>query len=506
MSARLGWVGVSSVLAVVVALGSSWFVATGQAAAQAAAFPAPVVGVVEIDAEDPASAIVAVYATGQRPSTEVVVEVSSGVSGLPSGSRVSVLFGEPDGERVRVSLVRDGEEVVGLRERGDGSIWTADGSADVGVTEADRALLPLGEIGDATVLWGELALPDADARLTPFFSVGPLLGTESSVGRLTPSAAAGAVGPDGSATGELVQLDSVPSVELLGELVTVSDPAPSPVEIAGVGVTEVRDYLRVVPDFSSSGRTPYFVSIDHATKAVVYWDGTPTLPIPVTAAEGAWLSEPLEVVEGGGYSVSFGRAGLFEVVGADAGSGALGITRVMMLEDGRQLVAEGGVATLEWFEVGDVSAEPVGTTTVTEVTTTEAVEDRSAAAATDDDSSVRGVVLAAAALAMVLGAAAIWAGVRARRNGADSDPADEEEVEEAVDIEDRLRRSTRPPPAEPPLPPGEPGPPRGPGPSVSAPGVEQSTVATRGDRQRRPNEALDALNRLIDDLRLPGED
>lgn len=513
----------------------------GAGAQEASSFPAPVVAPIDPVDADLRVAVVAFYAgEGSSPDQPVIiVRLAGNATALPSGSRVSVLSGDPAGEQARTSMVLiDGEPTGVVETSPDGQSWEGQSDAQVGFTPDGAVSLDLPASQASGPVWVEVETPDGASFTSGAYPLPVVLGF-GEPGVLTTATLLSEQAADGNNAVVGTALDSVPEVQLVNQGITVSTATAPPTEVDGVGVTQVVDSVRIAPDYRSSTRVPFFVTIDQASGDVQLWETHDGLPGPASIPASTFVTTPL-TPNGDGATITLDRARLFEAVGLspDDEEAALGITRTLILDDGRQLIAEGPVGTVAWF---DAFATP--TDAPDPGVTTDEVRVAESGSGDDDSGPSAAVVAAVVALVLVLIGAAVWTTRRSRRARVDattldamgkvvkpgsdegrsakgsaaggvgvagaraavtrrareqadaSEPADVESPE-SDDAEDTLaavyaamrRKASE---AE--------------RPGVSQTGRDESAEepdvpAPEPDKATRPDQALDALNRLIDDL------
>jgi hypothetical protein len=389
-------------------------------------FPAGVVAPVRSEGIDPDLAITALHR--DPDATEglaLVVRTATPVPELPDGAQVSIIGGTLDGAQQRVSLVLEGGEPVGETADGGPGGFERTGGAEVSLTAEGYARIPISTTDPEVLVWAEVELLDGRRAQSPPF---PLVQLAAEPGGTALTTATAAVLYDQAKlpTGEVIALDAVPTLEVLNQAVEVRTTQPPPTQVAGVGATKVQDVLRLAPDFSTGGQAPFFVVIDYTDRTLTFFDGSGGLPVEVAATEDTWLIDGLTDDEVETSSVTFDRAGLLEAIGQPADAPvALGVARLVTLDDGRTAQADGVLATLAWFDAASAEGIPPASTSTPDApgsttpspTATVPVEDRA-------ESSPNGtVVIAAVVVAALLGAAAFWSSRRNRRDAVDADAA-----------------------------------------------------------------------------------
>jgi hypothetical protein len=549
-------------------------------------FPAPLLAPgAPVEGDNPA----AIRAFYRDPASAVaeplfLIELAAPVGDLPEGTRVSLLTGDPGGTRQRSSLYRDAAGPRGEMEQGGADGFTSVQPADVEITPEGLARIRLATVPDSDLVWAETETPEGVVATTPIFPLSQVTGA-SGPGALTAAEVATVRDGEDVATGEFVPLSAVPTLEIGIQDITVRTTQPVPTEVNGVPVTSVRDFLRIAPDVASSAETPYFVIIEYTENTIIFFDGTGGVPAEVPGRED-WLVDDLSDDETL-TSVTFDRGAFLAAVDlAPDAPVALGVSRAVLLEDGRYLQAEGPLGTLQWFD--EAQAEPTPPTTDVAPTTSPlptAVPDDEAL---EEDGADATVVLIAAGIAAVLAGIALYAARQNRKAYVNADVAlgamakvvdktAHEQDDEAETDADRVVRPARSglraptpspdvPPAEDPLPTdarpidadrddadredadrehadrehadrdarwaavGRKATEAGAGGAGGAGGAAEGAAARAGDqtdtassdrgkpgaeeappalpgagKSTRPDDALDALNRVIDDLHMPGE-
>lgn len=411
-----------------VALLAVVLVASPLGAQVAIPFPAPVVAPVEGSAATDPAGIVAFYRDPDVPAAEpiLVIELARPVLELEDGTRVSVLTGDPNGTRRRSSLLVEAGTVRGEVDEGDAAGFAPLEGApppQAEVTAEGFARLGIESSGETDLVWVETETPDGTRSTSPVFPLSQVI-EAAGPGALTPATVASVFGADNVPTGEFVELSAVPTLEVLSQGITVRTTQPIPTEVGGVPVTQVRDFLRIVPDFGETGEAPYFVYIDYTAGTVTYLDSSGGIPVVVDVPDDAWLIDGLTAEDDETASVTLDRAGLLEGAGlpGDADVG-IGVSRAVVLDDGRYLTAEGPVAQLSWF-AQDVVGELPTETTASVPTTTAAAPTVTIAEASSDDGGPNGVVVIVAALvALVLAGVALYASRQNRKALGDPDTA-----------------------------------------------------------------------------------
>ncbi len=393
-----------------------------EAGAQESSFPAPVVAPVDPASADLRVAVVAFYG-GEESSAEqpaVVVQLAGDATALPSGSRVSVLSGDPAGEQARTSMVLiDGEPTGVLETSSDGLVWEGQADAQVDFTADGAVLLELPESQVSGPAWIEVETPDGASFTTGAYPLPVVLGF-GEPGALSTATLTSEQAPDGSNTVATVTLDSVPELQLGSQGITVSSASAPPTELDGVGVTQVVDSVRIAPDYTSSTRVPFFATIDQASGDVQLWETHDGLPGPAGIPASTFVTTPLSP-DGEGSTITIDRARLLEAVGLapDDEDVAIGITRTVILDDGRQLIAEGPVGTVAWFGGSTTPVEtPEG------VATTVAVRIAESSSADEDGGPSVPVLAGAVLLLTLLIGVAVWSARRSRRARVDAKTLD----------------------------------------------------------------------------------
>jgi hypothetical protein len=414
--------GVGSVLVALVLL------AAPLAAQVAVPFPSPVVAPVEGGAAADPAGIVAFYRDPEVPVAEpiLIVQLARPIAEQADGTRISVLTGDPNGVQRRSSLLVEAGGVRGEVEEGDAAGFAPlEGAAppQVEVTAEGFARIGIEPSGETDLVWVETETPDGTRAISPVFPLSQVI-EAAGPGALTPATVASVFDADNNPTGEIVELTAVPTLEVLNQGITVRTTQPIPTEVGGVAVSEVRDFLRLAPDFSVAGEAPYFVYIDYLAGAVTYLDSSGGIPVVVDVPEESWLIDGLTAEDDETASVTLDRAGLLEGAGLPPdGDVGIGVSRAVVLEDGRYLTAEGPLAELSWFEQGTVDEVPTETTASLPPTTAVVPTVTIAEESTDDGGPNGVVVIVAAVIALVLAGVALYASRQNRKALGDPDMA-----------------------------------------------------------------------------------
>lgn len=367
--------------------------------------------------------------------------------------RVSVVAGAPDGPRLRVSLLAEGGATTGRAEVSAGDRWTVVDTPEVTFDPSGLVLVPLdlslvpasdGEAGP--VVWVEAVLgEDGDAAqvatATPWFDLASVVGSgEPGLlvgGRLAPlGAPSGADDAGASSDAGATNDTSAPDVTADGDPVTVVDLGASPVlalareatggdavrsaivlrydtgpptEVAGQGVTEVVDLLRVAPDFVGGAVVTPYIELNRTTGAVRLVDAR-QWPLVDATGDGSW--QRADASSGsvtGPATVAFDLDAVLAALGdvPDRSTVALGLTRTVRLADGSQVVAEGVLGSTAWLDTA------VGVTLPTAALPAPAVP-VAPPAATEGDDGVPPAGIAAVIVLLVAGLGLLESGRRKR--------------------------------------------------------------------------------------------
>ena len=337
-------------------------------------FPAQLVATVPPSAGEvpDALALTGFYTTpGLEPDRPTVVLRFAGPFALPEDPwRASVAVGDPLGEHLRVSLEARGGATSGVVEVGEDGAYAAIASAEAAFQPSGLVTLevPLDEVPEGATTWAEVALDGADGDeavvRSPWYPQAALLGTGAA--GIVPSSTYGRVAVDGAAAGgdgalpPAVDLGPGPSVGLAPRpddpgsrsVVLVTWDAPAPVAVDGVPVAEVVDLVRVAPDDVGDAVTTPYVSVERSTGAVALVEGR-AWPLEDRSGDRAWYLAANSTFGDQGLEVlALDLDAVLAALGDDVGrdSVALGVTRTLRLEDGRQVVAEGVLGTTAWLD------------------------------------------------------------------------------------------------------------------------------------------------------------
>lgn len=369
-------------------------------------------------------------APGLTADEPLVVVTFAELFDLPAEPwRVSVLVGDPEGERRRLSLVAEGGTTTGVAEVGDGTGWTDAGPLEVtfdpsglvGIPMA-RALVPPGHGTAPPAIWVEVALGDeaagsATTRTTGWYDLPSLLGEGPAGllvgGRLAPLEPE--PGDEGEPVvvdlgpGPIVRLDREPEPDgSIRQLIVVDYPGPAPSALGGLSVAEVVDRLEVTPDGVAGAVVAPQIEIDRTAGEVRLVDAR-TWPVVDATGDRSWaLVDRWTGAPGEQGELVFDLDAVLAALGEtpDRSTVALGLTRTIRLPDERLVVADGVLATTAWLDTAvapEVLAEPEAPTV--------------AATPPGDAGSADGVATAGLALVVglaLLGASLIVSGRRHR--------------------------------------------------------------------------------------------
>ena len=376
--------------------------------------------------------------------------------------RVSVLVGDPAGERRRLSLQVDGAEPVGRAEVGDGTTWSDAGPLEVTFDPSGLVAIPLDveavPAGHGTAppaVWVEAVLGDeagdaAERRATAWFDLPSLLGEgEAGLiegGRVAP------LEPEPGDEGEPVVVDLGPGPVLglaresaggdaVRSTIVVTYPGPAPRALGDLALAEVVDRVEVAPDGVAGATVTPYIEINRTTGEVRLVDPR-QWPVVDATGDGSWRRPEASVGDpGGAATLSFDLDAVLAALG-DAPSRstvALGLTRTQGLPDGRVVVADGVLGTTAWLDTA-VSLQVPGTTAApTEVAAPPAAADDG------DDVGLSIVGIAAVVVLVLVGASLIVSG--RKRRAAERDLADGAGADADADAEIRIPPSAPPPDA-----------------------------------------------------------
>jgi hypothetical protein len=392
----------------------------------------------------PEVAIAAIHADGRPSDGSVVftVELAGPLPDVTDGLRLSVVVGDPFGERSRASLVLVGNAPEGQLESFDGAAWEG-----VGPTVADfdgasgraTVVMPLDGVREDAAVRGEAVFDTGFGLLesfTPWFGAAALLGQPDRP-MVSGSYWATMAGPDGDRSPDGFRLPSSgPWVSVVNRALIVGSTAPPPSELDGSPLVAALLYVRLSSDLTDALTGADFVLLDRRTGEVSLLrgaaDGTPE----DVSGERQWIGVGLPPDDPGApASASFDLELLGEALGRPLApaTDAVSVDEVWVFEDGRTVTTFGVSATLGWF---DEAADATATT---------GPPDRGVAAVTDVASSEGDdraglIALAAAGVVVVLVGLVVLGGRRRRPVGSTSDDALATLDAEFAAIEARVRR------------------------------------------------------------------
>ena len=395
-------------------------------------FPSPLVAAVHAAPSDVAAEAVTGFsiAPGLDDASPVLAVTFADPFALPTGSwRVSLLVGDPDGEQVRTSLRASGGTTTGRIETGSptgGGSWAVVGETDAAydpsglvVLTLDTSLLPVADGATPQLSWVEVVVGDGDPVITPWFSWADVAGTGTPglvpSGRFVPLAAeAGTEGASGPPA--VVDLGIGPEVGLVSATNTAGAPtstilvlggAAPPSVVDGVAVTESVDLLRIAPDYVDDAVLTPYVEINNTTGAVRLVDGR-TWPPPDATGDSTWLLATNVPDTQGRPVTAIDLTAVLTAVGASPARDAvaLGMSRTLLLEDGRQVVAEGVLGDVTWLDTAVGLVSPVQTVPPTAFAPV--------AEPTTSDDTIDWILAVAAAVLLLAGLSLVVAGRRQR--------------------------------------------------------------------------------------------
>ena len=290
--------------------------------------------------------------------------------------RISVLVGDPHGARLRASLIDTGNGVASWRAERSTALppsgppaagaalpesvpsWqvldSQPNGADFSPTGLAVIAVPLNDAPAGGDVWVEVesGSDGTQVNTSPLFARAALF-APTPPGYPLPSSTTGQLTEaDGTSTGQLVTLPDGPTVALAGHDLKVTTTERPPTQLAGQRVTKVVDVLRIAATYDTRGVVTDYVSIDRTTGEVRAFDGT-TLPPTDRTGDASWLTtglSPGDPATAGTMQIDLdgvARALGIELAGTTSG---IGIRRQFVLADGRQIVAEGVLGTLVWFD------------------------------------------------------------------------------------------------------------------------------------------------------------
>jgi hypothetical protein len=377
-------------------------------AQDAATVPAPIIAPVLATTGVPELAIRSVYVDPASDPAEptVVVQFAGAFTLPPDGYRLSVFFGDPEAVAIRASLRTVGGQLVGSLETDESGDFVEIGPLSVTTTEdgAARLTVPADAIPETGSVWvvAEVADP-VGSTVSPlfpidqFFAAGP-------PGTLSASTWAWMT-PPGGGLPTVVDLAAPPALTVEGDIVRLTYPDVSPVEIAGQGRTSFVDAVRIAPDFATAGQAPYLIAVDHVGGNINLLDGTQPLPATLDGPD-SWLAQPFPL--GGVEEGTVIEFDLSEVAAAfgitlSPETTTLGAARSVVLDDGTVVRADGVQATLDWFGASLAPADAGSGDT-------DAAGAADDAAESSDDEAFPWLLVVAgtAALALVVGLGVWW--------------------------------------------------------------------------------------------------
>ena len=331
-------------------------------------FPVALVAPVPPVEGNPDTAITDLYVTdGASPDEpDVVVQFREPFEFAGTPYRVGVVIGDPTGTRLRTWLISNGPGNLpfGRVERFEAGTWTELGATPVRFENGLMVItVPIAEAtATGGAIWAEIVENDAEtpSHTTPYFSRDALFGTADA--GTVPSAIFGRVfGLDGVAV-EPIELPVGGTLVSIEDQIAVTYPDAPPTEVAGQPVTSAVDIIRIAPDYDDGAVLANFVRFDRTTGEVGLYDGFAPTPID-KSGDRSWLISSPPPREAGVLVLD--RSAIVAALGlpAEGANIALGVSREVVLEDGRFVAADGVLATDAWLDLAPLSALPEVTTT-----------------------------------------------------------------------------------------------------------------------------------------------
>jgi len=305
---------------------------------------------------------------GSDGSRSVTVTFAAAFA-LPAGAyRVSVVVGDPVGDRTRASFTSSaGVEAGTVETSADGIRWTAAGATRA-TFAADSVLIdvPVTTSMVNPALWVEAQIDDDPARL----SGSPAYALDAFLGRVTdgllpatawaePAVAPGGLQPTGV---PIVAVPGAPpTVSVVNRALVVDETDRVPAVIAGQAVVGAGDDVTFMPGFTPSGAIPSAVHIDRSTGAIATLKGIGGLPDDVSG-DRSWLIQGLPPGDPGAPAkVVIDLEGVATVLGLPLGDAAalgIGLRRTFTLADGSTITGASVLGALDWFQRAVVPEEP----------------------------------------------------------------------------------------------------------------------------------------------------
>jgi hypothetical protein len=302
--------------------------------------------------------------------------------------RVSMLVGDPNGSRLRVSLIDAGngtatwkEErftssasapAVGTAQPISTPTWTPvdmqSTGADFSPTGVAAITVPIKDAPDGAAAWAEVetGTDGTQVSLSPIYSRAALFAPTPLTYPL-PSSGFGLMSEaDGTSTGSQVVLPVGATVAVSNHAIQMVTSERPPTELAGQHVDKVIDAVKIAPTYDLRGVVTDYVSVDRTTGDVKLFDGLSMLPND-KSGDSSWLTAGLPAGDPGApTTIQIDLAKAEQALGIDltgAASG-IGIRREYVLANGRRVVAEGVLGTLAWFDPNALAGISDSTATV----------------------------------------------------------------------------------------------------------------------------------------------
>jgi hypothetical protein len=343
--------------------------ALGAVAYATTAFPQPRLAPVQPPAQPGELEIAAFYVEGSPDDGSVVVtlQMREPLTAVGDGYRLSVVVGEPAGERERASVVVDDDEVGGVLEAFNGAVWEEVGPTVVDlVPEEGRASLvvPVASVPPEAGIRAEARL-DADAdeadAVSPWFGATALLHLPDQ-----PRLEGGwwATVDDGTGVaGQTVRLSAPsPWVSLANRALVVGSTERPPSELLGLPVVGDVIFVRLASGFEEATGAADFFLLDRFTGNVQLFRNDPD-GLEEVSGDGEWIGVGLPAGDPSAPAASsFDLELIGDALGRrfDPASTVVSVDEAFTLDDGRIATAYGVAATLEWF---DETIDATATTT-----------------------------------------------------------------------------------------------------------------------------------------------
>jgi hypothetical protein len=296
---------------------------------------------------------------------------------LPSHAyRVSIVVGDPQGTRLRVSMIDNGVDGVTWQEERSTALpptgpppagtaatvaapsWedvaTGPTGASFSPTGSATISVPLADAPDGPDVWAEVetGTDGSQVSMSPLFAKAALFAPTPPDAPL-PSGSSGLLAElDGTSSGQYVTLPDGPTLAIANHAIKVATTERPPSQLAGQPVTKVIDVLRIAPDYQKRGVVTDYVAIDRTTGDVRLIDGM-SLPPTDQTGDSSWLLTGLDPADPGApTTMQIDLAGVVRALHIDVSgtATAIGLRRQYVLADGTQIAAEGVLGTLGWFD------------------------------------------------------------------------------------------------------------------------------------------------------------